>query len=208
MAGFPNLHQLVGPNTALGHNSIIFMIEAQVNYVLDCMRAVRERGADYLVVDAQAQSEFNARLQDALEEHRLEHGLQELVPAGRRQEFHDLAVVDVALLARDPQGRAGPVPFRQGPCRGRVVTGRDGGLNLHLHRTPSPNPMDLTTFVVLALGFAIVAGLYSSVGHAGASGYLALMALAGVAPEVMRPTALVLNVVVAASAPGASRAPA
>jgi uncharacterized membrane protein YfcA len=57
--------------------------------------------------------------------------------------------------------------------------------------------MDLTTFVVLALGFAIVAGLYSSVGHAGASGYLALMALAGVAPEVMRPTALVLNVVVA-----------
>jgi len=58
--------------------------------------------------------------------------------------------------------------------------------------------MDLTTFVTLALGFAIVAGLYSSVGHAGASGYLALMALAGVAPDVMRPTALVLNVVVAA----------
>jgi len=66
VAGFPNLHQLVGPNTALGHNSIIFMIEAQVNYVLDCMRAVREQGADYLVIDGQAQSEFNARLQDAL----------------------------------------------------------------------------------------------------------------------------------------------
>jgi hypothetical protein len=58
--------------------------------------------------------------------------------------------------------------------------------------------MDLTTIVPLALGFAIVAGLYSSVGHAGASGYLALMALAAVAPEIMRPTALVLNVVVAA----------
>lgn len=57
--------------------------------------------------------------------------------------------------------------------------------------------MDLTTFITLALGFALVAGLYSSVGHAGASGYLALMALAGVVPEVMRPTALVLNVVVA-----------
>ena len=57
--------------------------------------------------------------------------------------------------------------------------------------------MDLTTCVTLALGFAIVAGLYSSVGHAGASGYLALMALFSVAPEVMRPTALVLNVVVA-----------
>ncbi|HEX9207727.1 MAG TPA: sulfite exporter TauE/SafE family protein [Steroidobacteraceae bacterium] len=57
--------------------------------------------------------------------------------------------------------------------------------------------MDLTTLVTLALGFALVAALYSSVGHAGASGYLALMALAGLAPAVMRPTALVLNLVVA-----------
>jgi uncharacterized membrane protein YfcA len=49
----------------------------------------------------------------------------------------------------------------------------------------------------LPLGFFLVALLYSSVGHAGATGYLALMALAGVAPEVMRPTALVLNLAVA-----------
>lgn len=41
------------------------------------------------------------------------------------------------------------------------------------------------------------AALYSSVGHAGASAYLAVMALFGIAPEVMRPTALVLNVLVA-----------
>lgn len=40
--------------------------------------------------------------------------------------------------------------------------------------------------------------LYASVGHAGASGYLAVMALFGVAPEVMRPTALALNILVAA----------
>jgi len=51
--------------------------------------------------------------------------------------------------------------------------------------------------VVIALTFVAVAALYSSVGHAGASGYLAVMALFGVAPEVMRPTALVLNVVAA-----------
>ncbi len=42
--------------------------------------------------------------------------------------------------------------------------------------------------------------LYSSVGHAGASGYLAAMALCGVAPAVMKPSALVLNVLVAAIA--------
>ncbi len=43
----------------------------------------------------------------------------------------------------------------------------------------------------------LVAFLYASVGHGGASGYLALMALFGFAPEVMRPTALVLNIFVA-----------
>jgi hypothetical protein len=58
--------------------------------------------------------------------------------------------------------------------------------------------MDLQTLVLLALAFAVIAALYSSVGHAGASGYLAVMALAGIAPDLMRPTALVLNVVVAA----------
>ncbi|HXH01098.1 MAG TPA: sulfite exporter TauE/SafE family protein [Xanthomonadaceae bacterium] len=48
----------------------------------------------------------------------------------------------------------------------------------------------------LALLFFAVAILYSSVGHAGASGYLASMALLGFAPEQMRPTALALNLLV------------
>lgn len=67
VAGYPNLHQLVGPNTALGHNSIIFMIEAQVHYVLECLRELEARGADYLVLDAAAQRRFNERVQRALE---------------------------------------------------------------------------------------------------------------------------------------------
>jgi len=49
---------------------------------------------------------------------------------------------------------------------------------------------------LLAGGFLIVAILYSSVGHAGASGYIAAMALAGLAPEQIRPTALALNILV------------
>jgi len=44
--------------------------------------------------------------------------------------------------------------------------------------------------------FFVVALLYSSVGHAGASGYLAVMAIAELMPEVMRPTALALNILV------------
>jgi uncharacterized membrane protein YfcA len=51
--------------------------------------------------------------------------------------------------------------------------------------------------LLLALLFLAAATLYASVGHAGASAYLAAMALVGVAPEVMRPTALVLNLFVA-----------
>ena len=51
--------------------------------------------------------------------------------------------------------------------------------------------------IVVAILFAVVATLYASVGHAGASGYLAVMAIAGVQPGIMRPTALVLNILVA-----------
>jgi uncharacterized membrane protein YfcA len=52
------------------------------------------------------------------------------------------------------------------------------------------------TALLAALFFA-AATLYSSVGHAGASGYLAVMALVGMSPEVMKPTALLLNIIVA-----------
>ena len=55
----------------------------------------------------------------------------------------------------------------------------------------------MTNTLLLTLLIFIAAVLYSSVGHAGASGYLAAMALFGLAPEVMKPTALVLNLVVA-----------
>jgi len=55
----------------------------------------------------------------------------------------------------------------------------------------TPEELILTALIFIA------ATLYSSVGHAGASGYLAAMALFGLAPETMRPTALALNVLVA-----------
>ncbi|WP_206367568.1 sulfite exporter TauE/SafE family protein [Sphingomonas sp. HDW15A] len=60
--------------------------------------------------------------------------------------------------------------------------------------------MDATTAALIALLMFFAAALYSTVGHGGASAYLAIMALFGVAPETMRPTALALNLVVAAFA--------
>jgi uncharacterized protein len=59
--------------------------------------------------------------------------------------------------------------------------------------------MEFTTVLIILAIFA-VALLYSSVGHGGASGYLAVMAFLAVAPEVTRPTALVLNLFVASIA--------
>lgn len=56
--------------------------------------------------------------------------------------------------------------------------------------------MEFSPFVVL-LAIFVVAVMYSSVGHGGASGYLAVMALMAIAPEITRPTALVLNLFVA-----------
>jgi len=55
-------------------------------------------------------------------------------------------------------------------------------------------PGDLAGLCALVF---VAAGLYSMVGHAGASGYLAAMALVGIAPAVMKPTALTLNILVA-----------
>src|SRR6266446_10006565 len=57
--------------------------------------------------------------------------------------------------------------------------------------------MDTTHLVLLFLAIGVIAFLYSSVGHAGASGYIATMTLFGLAPAVIRPTALVLNILVA-----------
>jgi uncharacterized membrane protein YfcA len=57
--------------------------------------------------------------------------------------------------------------------------------------------VDSHTIVWIALLMGLAAALYSTVGHGGASAYLAIMALFAVAPETMRPTALALNLIVA-----------
>lgn len=55
-------------------------------------------------------------------------------------------------------------------------------------------------FLMMSLAIGAIAFLYSSVGHAGASGYIAVLSLAGLAPNVIKPTALALNILVASVA--------
>jgi cation diffusion facilitator CzcD-associated flavoprotein CzcO len=67
VAGFPNFFILLGPNTGLGHNSMVYMIESQVAYVLDALRAMRERGVETVEVRPEAQEAFNEDVQKRLE---------------------------------------------------------------------------------------------------------------------------------------------
>ncbi|MGI8730795.1 MAG: flavin-containing monooxygenase [Solirubrobacteraceae bacterium] len=64
--GLPNFFKLIGPNTGLGHNSMIYMIESQLRYVLDALRAMDERAIATFEVRPQAVAAYNAELQAKL----------------------------------------------------------------------------------------------------------------------------------------------
>src|SRR5437763_6919370 len=64
VAGFPNLFIVPGPNTGLGHTSMVFMIESQIAYVLDCMRVMEARGAGAVDVRPEVQAAYNGDVQE------------------------------------------------------------------------------------------------------------------------------------------------
>jgi cation diffusion facilitator CzcD-associated flavoprotein CzcO len=66
VAGFPNAFFLLGPNTGLGHNSVVFMIEQQINYVLAALSLTDAKGVQAMTVRQSAQDEFNAAIQAKL----------------------------------------------------------------------------------------------------------------------------------------------
>ncbi|GAA1283522.1 NAD(P)/FAD-dependent oxidoreductase [Saccharothrix xinjiangensis] len=66
VSGFPNLFFLLGPNTGLGHNSVVFMIESQIRYVRQCLELLDRHHADELDVRPEVQARFNRDLQRKL----------------------------------------------------------------------------------------------------------------------------------------------
>lgn len=66
VADMPNLFFLLGPNTGLGHNSVVFMIESQIHYVADAIKTCDKRGARALAPTRAAQDRFNDELQRRL----------------------------------------------------------------------------------------------------------------------------------------------
>jgi len=66
VAGFPNYFHLVGPNTALGHNSIVYMIETQVDYLVGALDVMDRDGLATLAPRRDVQDSYNADLQRQL----------------------------------------------------------------------------------------------------------------------------------------------
>jgi cation diffusion facilitator CzcD-associated flavoprotein CzcO len=58
ITGFPNFFMLLGPNTGLGHNSVVLMIEAQVRYTMNCLKLMKRRKQRVLEVRPEVQQSF------------------------------------------------------------------------------------------------------------------------------------------------------
>ena len=67
IAGFPNLFQLVGPNTGLGHSSMVFVIESQIRYVRAALATMSEQGLATVEPRPEVQRRWNGRLQRRME---------------------------------------------------------------------------------------------------------------------------------------------
>jgi cation diffusion facilitator CzcD-associated flavoprotein CzcO len=63
VAGFPNLFILLGPNTGLGHSSMVYMIESQIAYVMDALRELRRNGHRTVEVRPDVQERYNRDVQ-------------------------------------------------------------------------------------------------------------------------------------------------
>jgi cation diffusion facilitator CzcD-associated flavoprotein CzcO len=66
ISGFPNAFMITGPNTGLGHTSIVYMIESQIAYIMDALRKLDRRGAAAFEVRPEIQSAYNDDLQRQL----------------------------------------------------------------------------------------------------------------------------------------------
>ncbi len=66
VSGFPNLFMLYGPNTNLGHNSILFMIECQVHYIMQCVERLTRTNRKYLYPKEERQREYNQWVQGSI----------------------------------------------------------------------------------------------------------------------------------------------
>ena len=111
--GYPNLFFLLGPNTGLGHNSIVHMIESQIAYVVDALRKMRSDGVHALRRPARGVPVLERRPSAKAAAHGVElRRVLELVHRRERAEHHDLARLHMALSPPDAEVRRGRLRVR------------------------------------------------------------------------------------------------
>lgn len=67
IAGYPNLFFIIGPNTGLGHNSMVYMIESQISYILSALRLMQSQQVQAVEVQPATQTTYNAQVQKQLQ---------------------------------------------------------------------------------------------------------------------------------------------
>ena len=149
MVGFPNLFQIVGPNTGLGHSSMVFIIESQIAYVLSALQQMGEREIATVETRPEAQQESNPGPAQADAAHRVEHRwLRELVSRRPRPQHRAVAThhVQVPLAAERVRHRA----VRRDVASRRNRT--EGARRMTAARTTGSRTKSLDTKVVVITG--------------------------------------------------------
>ena len=135
--GFPNMFLLLGPNTGLGHSSMVYMIETQIEHVLRAIEAMERRGASTIEVRRQRLRGVQPRGRRAHEGDGLGERLLELLLRRDRTQRRAVAGLDVALLAARHQLRRGGLRAHELPSGRRwrhdtgkriIITGAASGI--------------------------------------------------------------------------------
>lgn len=66
-AGFPNMHMMYGPNTNLGHNSMLIMLESQAKYIADSIQQLDQKNAKCMQIEQAVEASYNKELQARIE---------------------------------------------------------------------------------------------------------------------------------------------
>ena len=123
VADVPNLFFLLGPNTGLGHNSVVFMIESQIRYVADaiakCDKMERRRWPRSCSAGPVQRRAAGTAGRGGVEQRRL----QQLVPRRARQEHRAVGRLHLAVLAGYPLGEARRSTSSSGSARARAASG-------------------------------------------------------------------------------------
>ena len=99
--GFPNFFMLYGPNTNVGSNSVIFVLEAQAHYIVRALKHLRRQRKSYVAVRPEADGQLHRQDRQVDGGHRLDHAVQQLLPGGQRSRGHPVAPQCPRVLGHD-----------------------------------------------------------------------------------------------------------